>query len=584
MRNTAGLRKMPSLPTLDEGGGVDMDFSRADLMTPFSLSLAAEKAIENAKHKLDEMDSRLSTARHSIDRFKARRISTRAVSDPERLVSLRGPNGRISTSDSSGNGVAGPRGSKHQRVKSVGSSGTLTREEILYLKTLEMKKLRDDLRSLRSRMNQTRQISEAIQSTPPRPPRPLESEVPDLDTLGRAFDQSTEGRMLKRLSTASLEYPQSPQQRLSRESLLDSPTKTLRRKQSRELIEGPTIEYFGGARHSDRHSTSSSRLDDAPIIASRADNPFSPRPYSSTSIMTPMSIYGSPPKVNHKRLSSLGSNRPRLDTYSSTQSSYKSANESFTTDHTTPPHSTSSSNEEEDEQDRLYKRNGDSFGDVATAQHGGSHGRSTSNGSNTSDARLRTPQRGKGSGSSGIPRPSSRLSTHSTPTSDPNTPSRWSKGPLGASDRSSTVTATDSIRPDSSMSRSTSTDGLRYNSAGVPGDTHGVVIDKGTSTRASTSTSTSGSLAHQHEGDDTEQMRLMQRIEGALHRLSVSSSRTGTSTSTSTSAVRDAGSVRASDAAYGFRFDSPVDSVAENERRRRKLEQALAILEDVDRI
>ena len=211
------MKRLPSLPALDEVQP-EMDFSRADLMTPFSLSLAAERAIEHAKLKLDEMDNRLATARSSIEQFKAQRAH-RATSDPA-------PREKVL--------------SHHARIQST--SGTLTREQILHLKTLEMKRLRDDLRSLRSRMNHTRAISETLQTTPPRPPRPLAVQVPDLAQLGKTFDQSMEGRMIKRLSTDSL-----------------------------------------------RHKTSTESLRDAPLIVAKRDNPLSPRPYSSTSIITPMS-------------------------------------------------------------------------------------------------------------------------------------------------------------------------------------------------------------------------------------------------------------------------------------------------------
>lgn len=229
------------------------DFSRADLMTPFSLSVAAEKAIANAKSKLDEMDSRLLKARNSI-RIAQRQSLQSIVPGASGTYLFRGPGGRLIP-----DGVDPTLG-----VRRRGQSMTVTKNENQNQdqdleeeehRALEMKKLRDDLRSLRSRMSHTRAISETLNLTPPRAAARRSRQVSSVD--GGSKDAAF---------TVLDQFPAPPN--IDRRSVDQLTTTTSTSNSQRNNVVDDDDD------------------DDIPVIAT--ENPFSPRPYSSQSILTPL--------------------------------------------------------------------------------------------------------------------------------------------------------------------------------------------------------------------------------------------------------------------------------------------------------
>lgn len=150
------------------------DFSRADLMTPFSLSLAAERAIENAKRRLDAMDARLLHARSSIDR--ARQLIPRRQPEPAVVVAP---------------------------VEEPSVSPGTAPEPPDERKALEVKRLSDDLRRRYSR--ESRAISETLNLSPPRPPRPSLGELPNLEALDREFRRRSDLFVGELPTTAALD-------------------------------------------------------------------------------------------------------------------------------------------------------------------------------------------------------------------------------------------------------------------------------------------------------------------------------------------------------------------------------------------
>lgn len=266
---------------------MDSDLARADSMTPFSLSLAAEKAIENAKRQLDAMDGRLLKARMTM--VRAQRAGHRTISNPERYdPRQQGPR----------DGQQQVQRRSHHRVQSLSATTQAARgqsindglgagaaaaieeeEEDFERKAVEMKRLRDDLRHLRSKMGQTRGLTTTLNTTPPRPPRPLDSELPDFALLRNA--QATE-----------------------RDSLVQafpSPPRTSPSKEGRPFsMAWPS--FVGTTTTTTPGSEAGAGADsyfEAPVIASHAENPFSPRPYSSQSILTPLPSSPYPDRGGH---------------------------------------------------------------------------------------------------------------------------------------------------------------------------------------------------------------------------------------------------------------------------------------------
>lgn len=243
------------------------EFSRADLMTPFSLSLAAEKAIESAKLKLDQMDSRLLRARTSIAMAKS--ITHRVSAD--QLT------GRKVGALSPGSAPASP----------VINPPDDFRDDEAPVRTIEMVKLRDDLRRLRSRMGQSRAISETLNLTPPRARR-------SRPTQTGLSDRSLTPPVLKPMQKSNQFLDQFPLPPAT--AAEDTPNRRLSvvlAGQPPELW--PTIECFGKFVNRDGTSNfgvitkepfETSDADDLPILTTKAEAPFSPRPYSSQSLLT----------------------------------------------------------------------------------------------------------------------------------------------------------------------------------------------------------------------------------------------------------------------------------------------------------
>lgn len=320
---------------------VNDEFSRADLMTPFSLSLAAEKAIERAKDRLDQMDSRLLRARTSI--AVAKSLIHRASAEQLHGRKISSSSFTLSTAPSSPepNSACTFQGSKKTSPK-----------------TTEMVRLRDDLRRLRSKMGQSRAISETLNLTPPRVrrPRPVLTSEHSKPEIQKAA-QPPEDPVIDRfpLPPKSVPVDDNPARRLS-EPLAGQPP---------ELW--PTVEVFGRFVNRDDTSNFGSPQkekpeplppvvsDDLPIMTAKAEAPFSPRPDSSQSLLispaspTPISapfptskikpfptaLKVSFPETPNRRRSPVSSaklQRPSLKAgaFSSSRISYVTANESFT--------------------------------------------------------------------------------------------------------------------------------------------------------------------------------------------------------------------------------------------------------------
>ncbi|CCG81253.1 protein of unknown function [Taphrina deformans PYCC 5710] len=165
---------------------MDYDMSRADLMTPFSLSLAAEKAIESAKRQLDAMDERLLKARMAMAR--AQRTS--------QVPSLTAT------------------GTRAFFTTTPAPSRTEHGDRDWERKATELKRLKDDLKALRSRMNIARGLDSAIDpSTPSRPVRPGDFDVSqykhDNDVI-HAFPKPPSSSNRSSMSPICVDAPFSP--------------------------------------------------------------------------------------------------------------------------------------------------------------------------------------------------------------------------------------------------------------------------------------------------------------------------------------------------------------------------------------
>lgn len=251
-------------------------------MTPFSLSLAAEKAIESAKLRLDQMDSRLLRARTSI--AMAKTISHRVSADQLSSRKMTKQVGEITP----------PMSPVDSRLE-LGPNSSNTEEEVL-LRNGEMIKLRDDLRRLRSRMSQSRAISDTLNLTPPRSrrPRPCNLNLSDKPLPVAAPEPLSAKEVIDQFP-----LPPMPRKDESADRRLSVPL-------AGEPPEyWPVVESFGMFVNRDGTSNFGSPVKDTfgshdlPILTSTAEIPFSPRPYSSQSLLTPPAPSApSPPAVS----------------------------------------------------------------------------------------------------------------------------------------------------------------------------------------------------------------------------------------------------------------------------------------------
>lgn len=155
-------------------------------MTPMSLSIAAERAIERARAKLEQMDQQLASARSTISLVKKRSMEFQQADAAKRQSSATAINAAARQ-------VLEPE----EKGKKTSSSA----------RAAELRKLRDELRHIRANMTQSRSlIQQALSQTPPRPMRPATPDIPEM----RAIDESLGGGMNAGSSALVSFHPKQP--------------------------------------------------------------------------------------------------------------------------------------------------------------------------------------------------------------------------------------------------------------------------------------------------------------------------------------------------------------------------------------